>query len=157
MLETLLGGALGGVFRLLPEVLKWMDRNGERKHELLMQDKALEFEKVRGSQKLEEISATASSEWSKGVIDSLKDAVEGQSKLSGVRWADGLSTSVRPMITYLFMLVYCFAKFAAIKAAMSSGVDVYQAVLKSWTESDQALWASVLNFWFLGRVFEKMK
>lgn len=28
MIETLLGGLLGGAFRLAPEVLKWLDRKG---------------------------------------------------------------------------------------------------------------------------------
>ncbi|GGH55394.1 hypothetical protein GCM10010975_12910 [Comamonas phosphati] len=46
MIETLLGGLLGGAFRLAPELLKWLDRQGERGHELAMQDKALEFEKL---------------------------------------------------------------------------------------------------------------
>ena len=46
MIETLLGGLLGGTFRLAPEILKWIDRKGERGHELAMQDKALEFESV---------------------------------------------------------------------------------------------------------------
>ena len=40
MIETLLGGLLGGAFRLAPEILKWFDRQGERGHELAMQDKA---------------------------------------------------------------------------------------------------------------------
>jgi len=26
MIETLLGGLLGGAFRLVPEILKWIDR-----------------------------------------------------------------------------------------------------------------------------------
>ncbi len=47
MIETLLGGLLGGAFRLAPEILEWLDRKGERGHELAMQDKALEFEKLR--------------------------------------------------------------------------------------------------------------
>ena len=55
MIETLLGGLLGGAFRLAPEILKWMDRNGERSHELAMQDKALEFEKLRGAQRMGEM------------------------------------------------------------------------------------------------------
>jgi hypothetical protein len=42
MIETLLGGLLGGAFRLAPELLKWLDRQGERRHESTMQDKALE-------------------------------------------------------------------------------------------------------------------
>jgi hypothetical protein len=55
MIETLLGGLLGGAFRLAPEVLKWLDRRGERGHELAMQDKALEFEKLRGAQRMADL------------------------------------------------------------------------------------------------------
>ena len=36
MIETLLGGLLGGAFRLAPEILKWLDRKGERGHERAM-------------------------------------------------------------------------------------------------------------------------
>ena len=57
MIETLLGGLLGGAFRLAPEILKWLDRKGERGHELSMQDKAIEFEKIRGAQRISEIGA----------------------------------------------------------------------------------------------------
>ena len=31
MIETLLGGLLGGAFRLAPEFLKWLDRSEERR------------------------------------------------------------------------------------------------------------------------------
>lgn len=92
MIETLLGGLLGGAFRLVPEILNWLDRKGERGHELAMQDKALEFEKIRGAQRMSEIGA-------------------------------------------------------------GSGT----AVLHAWTEADQALWAGVLNFWFLRRVFDRVR
>ena len=47
MIETLLGGLLGGAFRLAPEILKWMDRNGERSHELAMRAKARGIEGAR--------------------------------------------------------------------------------------------------------------
>ena len=76
MIETLLGGLLGGAFRLAPEILKWMDRKGERSHELAMQDKALEFEKLRGAQRMGEIGATADAAWNTGAIDALREAVD---------------------------------------------------------------------------------
>ena len=157
MIETLLGGALGGVFRLAPEVLKWLDRKGERGHELAMQDKALEFEKLRGAQRMAEIGAAAEAAWNTGAIDALKEAVAAQGHRSGVRWADALSASVRPVITYWFMGLYCAAKTAAFAAAVSAGAGWGEAILHAWTEADQALWAGVLNFWFLGRVFDRVR
>jgi hypothetical protein len=155
MIETLLGGLLGGAFRLAPELLKWMDRNGERGHELAMQDKALEFEKIRGASRMAEIGASADAAWNTGAIDALKDAIRTQGEKTGVNWVDALSASVRPVITYWFMALYCAAKVASFAAALNAGAGWGTAALQSWNEADQALWAGVLNFWFLGRVFDK--
>ncbi|MBV6795011.1 hypothetical protein [Xanthomonas euvesicatoria] len=157
MIETLLGGLLGGAFRLAPEILKWVDRKGERGHELAMQDKALEFEKLRGAQKMAEIGASADAAWNTGALDALKEAVAAQGRPSGVKWADALSISVRPVITYWFMALYCAAKTAAFAAALNAHASWGEAILHAWTEADQALWAGVLNFWFLGRVFERVR
>ena len=157
MIETLLGGLLGGAFRLAPELLKWLDRKGERGHELAMQDKALDFEKIRGVQRMDEIGAGADAAWNTGAIDALREAVAVQGRPSGVKWADALSVSVRPVITYWFMLLYCAAKTAAFAAAVTAGAGWGTAILHAWTEADQALWAGVLNFWFIGRVFDRVR
>ena len=157
MIETLLGGLLGGAFRLAPEILRWLDRKGERGHELAMQDKALEFEKIRGAQRMSEIGAGADAAWNVGAIEALREAVAAQGQRSGVRWADALSTSVRPVITYWFMALYCAAKTTAFVGAMAGGAGWGAAILQAWTEADQALWAGVLNFWFLGRVFDRVR
>ena len=157
MIETLLGGLLGGVFRLAPEVLKWFDRKSERGHDLAMQDKAWEFDRIRGAQKMAEIGAAADAAWNTGAIEALRDAVRTQGEKTGVRWADALSISVRPVITYWFMALYCAAKTAAFVGALTAGVGWSAAVLQAWTEADQALWAGVLNFWFLGRVFDRVR
>lgn len=157
MIETLLGGLLGGAFRLAPEILKWVDRNGERAHELAMQDKALEFEKLRGAQRMAEIGAAADAAWNTGAIQALKEAVAAQGRPSGIASVDALSSSVRPVITYWFMALYCAAKTAAFTAAVAAGAGWGTAVLAAWTEADLALWAGVLNFWFLGRVFDRVR
>jgi len=155
MIETLLGGLLGGAFRLAPEILKWLDRQGERGHELAMQDKALEFERLRGAQRMSEIGASADAAWNTGAIEALRDAVRTQGEKTGVWWADALSSSVRPIITYWLMALYCAAKSVAFVAALNAGAGWGAAVLAAWSEADQALWAGVLNFWFLGRVFDR--
>lgn len=147
----------GFITRLAPELLKWLDRKGERGHELAMQDKALEFEKLRGAQRMDEIGASADAAWNVGAIETLREAVRTQGEKTGVRWADALSSSVRPVITYWFMALYCTAKTAAFVAAIEGGADWGVAILHAWTEADQALWAGVLNFWFLGRVFDRVR
>jgi hypothetical protein len=157
MIETLLGGLLGGAFRLAPEILKWLDRKGERGHELAMQDKALEFEKLRGAQRMSEIGAGADAAWNVGAIETLREAVRSQGEKTGVRWVDALSSSVRPVITYWFMALYCAAKTATVAAAVTGGAGWGVAILYAWTDADQALWAGVLNFWFLGRVFDRVR
>jgi hypothetical protein len=157
MIETLLGGLLGGAFRLAPELLKWLDRSGERKHELAMQDKALEFEKLRGAQRMAEIGAAGDAAWNVGALEALKESVFAQSRMSGVTWVGALATSVRPVITYWFMALFCAAKTAAFAAAVNAGAGWGAAILHAWTEADQALWAGVLNFWFLGRVFDRVR
>ena len=52
--SSILGGLLGGAFRLVPELFKFLDAKNERAHELAMQDKQLEFAKLQGSQKIQE-------------------------------------------------------------------------------------------------------
>lgn len=157
MIETLLGGLLGGLFRLAPEALKWLDRKGERAHELAMQDKALEFEKVRGAGRMAEIGSASEAIWNAGAIESLRESVRAQGERSGVRWVDAMSSSVRPVITYWFMALYCAAKTAALWSGIDAGTEWTVVAQAAWTEADQALWAGVLNFWFLGRVFERAR
>ena len=61
MLDILSGGLLGsifgGIFRMAPEVLKWLDKKNERAHELLMFSRQCELEQLRGQQKLAGIGA----------------------------------------------------------------------------------------------------
>lgn len=157
MIETLLGGLLGGVFRIIPEFLKWLDSKNERKHELAMQDKQLEFQKVIGSQKLEEIGAQGQIDWNTGALDTLKTAIASQAIPSGVKWIDGLSSSVRPIVTYWFMALFCTVKTALFFSSINDDIVWIEAIKILWTEADMALFAGIMNFWFLGRVFDRIR
>jgi len=50
----LLGSIFGGLFRLAPEVLKFLDKKNERQHELSMFQLQTDLEKMRGEFKMEE-------------------------------------------------------------------------------------------------------
>lgn len=87
-------------------------------------------------------------------LESFADA--GENLPLYVKWGL-LHSSVRPVITYWFMALYCAAKTATVAAAVTGGAGWGVAILYAWTEADQALWAGVLNFWFLGRVFDRVR
>jgi hypothetical protein len=164
MIETLLGGLLGGAFRLAPEVLKLLDRKGERVHELALREKDLESERIQGDVRNKQQDALASQAQSNaqvgfnsGAMQALSDSINAQGQLTHVGWADALSSSVRPVITYWFMALYCAAKTAAFAAGVNAGAGWGDAILHAWTDADQTLWAGVLNFWFLGRVFDRVR
>ena len=57
MFLTLISGLFGGVLRLAPEVLKFLDAKNDRAHELAMQDKQLAFQQLQGQQQLQVIQA----------------------------------------------------------------------------------------------------
>lgn len=167
MVETLLGGLLGGIFRVIPEIMKFFDAKNERKHELEMQDKALAFQTLTGNQRVAEIEAKGQEDWNISALDTLKAAIESQKvdfKPTGNVVIDFImaflvfvNSSVRPVITYWFFMLYAAAKIAVFMSAIKAGMVWSDAVKLVWTEADMALFAGILNFWFLGRVFDKVK
>lgn len=151
MIETLLGGLMGGIFRLVPEVLKFFDRNNERKHELAMMDKTLEVEKVQGETR---IALQQEVTYGKG-LDALSMAVEAQGKQTGIKFVDALSALVRPLVTYWFMGIYMAVKITGIYLTIRVTGDWSKAFATAWDANDMAIFAGILNFWFLSRVFDR--
>ena len=71
-----LGSLLGGVFRLAPEVLKWLDKKNERNHEFAMFDRQCALEQQRGEQKLAEIGAQREAAVDTGAMDAFNAAIQ---------------------------------------------------------------------------------
>jgi len=158
MVETLIGGLMGGIFRMLPEVLKWLDRKDERKHELNMQDKAIEFQKLKGDQVVEEIEAKGQQDWNTGALDALQEAIAGQFRPSGVKWVDALSTLIRPLITVQWVIfLYPAVLVSSFTLSIQAGVAPLDALVKVLGPDEKALVGAILNFWFMGRIFDRIK
>lgn len=150
VLETIAGGLMGGLFRLAPEVLKFFDRDNERKHELAMFDKQLEMERLTIDSK---VAIAQERTYGQG-LEALTEALKGESKRTGIAWVDAVSSLVRPVVTYWFMAIYMMIKTTAIVMVVNDSGWV-AAMDTAWTANDAALLAGILNFWFLGRVFER--
>jgi hypothetical protein len=151
MFEALAGGGiigslLGGVFRLVPEVLKFMDRKNERSHELSMFNQQCALEAQKSQQKLNEIGAQNSADVNTGVIGAFKAAIDQQTEMvkSAGGWAAALSASVRPVMTYYLLLLY-----GAVKT-----VEIVTTGRIPWSADDMALLSGVINYWILDRTLK---
>jgi len=151
------GSVLGGLFRLVPEVLRWSDKKHERKHELAMFQSQCDLEKQRGAQKLSEISAHREATLDQGAMNALNAAIAQQTEMvrAAGGWAAALSASVRPVITYYLLALYGGVKLCLLVAEMGSGVSIFDAMPRLWDSEDMALLSGVVNYWILDRTLTK--
>lgn len=155
MIETLFGGILGGLFRMAPEVIKWLDRKNEREHELKMVQAEMEFAKIRGEIAMREAEARMTVAELDAMSEALKE--QGQTARAAGKWVAAVSALVRPMVTYWFVVLYSAVKVIGMAMAIQAGGDWKQVVVTSWSQDDQAMLMLVLTFWFVGRVWERNK
>lgn len=148
--SSILGGALGGVFRLAPEVFKFFDAKNERAHELAMQDKQLEFLKVQGDQKVQEAQVQQDTV----NIEALKDVLVAQATPTGNGFIDGMNASVRPIVTYMLLCMYLAFKYSLGYTLYNSDLPLFDIAKALYTPDDQALFWGIVNFWFLDRVIK---
>lgn len=161
MLEMLGGGLLGsifgGVFRLAPEVLKWMDKKNEREHELNMFKFQCDLEAQRGQQKLAEIGAQREAAVDTGVMDAFQAAITQQTEMvkAAGGWVASLSASVRPVVTYWILALWSFVHVWFSYNAWATGAPP-DVVFKMMMSADfAALVSGTLNYWFLDRTLSK--
>lgn len=156
MIETLLGTLFGGLFRMAPEVLKWMDRKDERAHELAMFDKQLEADKLKGDQAIAQINAQADANIGVAEVQAIIEATKAQAVQTGIKWVDAINSLMRPTITFWWVIVlYTAALVAQYVAVLDGGTDYLQAILKLWGPDEKAIVASIISFWFVDRSLRK--
>jgi len=151
----LLGSLIGGVFRLAPEVLKFLDKKNERLHELNMFRLQTDLEKMRGEFKVEEKYV----DYSIQQLDSIKEAFKEQSETSQAAgpFVAAISALVRPGITWALFGMYASVKAAALVIAFQTGANWTEVVTKVWDEDDFGLFTMCISFFFVGRPLEKYR
>jgi hypothetical protein len=153
----ILGSVLGGLFRLAPEVLKFLDRKNERLHELKMFEQQCQLEAQRGQQKLQEIGAQHGMAVDVGVLDAFKSAVEQQTEMvkAAGGWVASLSASVRPVVTYWILGLWSFIHVWFAWNAWLAGASPKEVFVAMMTADFAALVSGTLNYWFLDRTLKQ--
>lgn len=155
MIETLLGSLLGGVFRIVPEVMKLWDAKNEREHELKMLGKEMEFAQIKGEISMREQETVLMGKELDAMTEALRE--QGETARASGQFISAISAAVRPLITYWFVTLYSIVKLASILMAIDAGAEWKEVLVSSWTTDDMALLMMILTFWFVGRVWDRTK
>jgi hypothetical protein len=151
MLE-LLSLIFGGTLRLLPEVLKLLSAKGDQAHELEMTKLQLQIDQARAEQQIDLVHAQGAIAADTAEMSAMVEALRAQGSPSGVPWIDGLSSSVRPVLTYWWCLVlYTAYKVTTVLAAVQGGATLVDLVQLLVTEFDRMVIGSIFSFWFVDR------
>jgi hypothetical protein len=136
-------GSLAGFFSsFIPEIFHFLKDKKDKEHELKLINLQIEALKIGNTTRLEEVRIQANTEESKYLY-------YHASVSSKIKWVDALSSSVRPVITYTFFLLYAILK---ITDYITVG-----AMAPIWTDEDQGIFCAVIGFWFGQRAFGKVR
>ena len=153
MLETLVGTAIGGLFRLAPEVLKLLDAKNERAHELSMFDKQIKLDTLRAQANIENNNTSIEI----ADIQAIIEATKAQGNPTGIKWVDCLNSSIRPILALQWLiLLWPAVIISGIISAIGSGVDPLVAVNTMFSDEEKAMASSIASFWLVDRSLRKM-
>lgn len=149
----------GGLFRLLPFVVDFFKQRREADHEYRMTQLQLQIDQARAAQQIDLAHAHAAIARDAGEMQAFVEAVHAEAQPSGVPWADALSRTVRPVLTYYWCVgVYGTAKALQIYLLLSAGGGAAQLLEGGLiTEFDRQVIASMLAFWFVDRALRRME
>ncbi len=139
---AIIGSLVGFFSSFVPEIFHFLKDKKDKEHELKLINLQLEALKIGNTTRLEEVQIKANAEESKYLY-------YHASKTSKVKWVEALSSSVRPVITYTFFLLYASLK---ITDFLSGG-----SMAPIWTDEDQGIFCAVIGFWFGQRAFGKVR
>lgn len=144
---TLLASIAGFVSSIIPEILKFLRDQTDKKHELNILDRQIEYSKQHQERAIEEIHISR---------DLFEQASLYSTYKSGINWVDAINGSVRPVLAYSFFIMYAGVKFMQYKA-ISASASIINYIDVIWNVDDQAIFAGIISFYFGQRTFNKVK
>ena len=141
---TLIGAVIGLLGSALPDITAIIKQRSQQAH-----DRAMTALKIKAQLDGIQIQAEATE------IVAVHE--EFAKRRESYRWIEGLISSVRPLLTYSFFALYAGVKVSQMMLALSATGSVVIALPAVWHDSDAALWATIIAFWFGSRAFQRFR
>jgi len=143
---TLLASIVGFIGSVLPEIVKYFKDANDKKHELAILEKQIEYSKSSANRSLEEIHISR---------DILEQASLYSTYKTEISWVDAINGLVRPVLAYSFFIMYIGVKYIQYRAISANAILIeYIGVI--WSLDDQAIFAGIISFYYGQRTFQKL-
>ena len=158
---TLISTALSFLMGGLPKLLDFFQDKSDKKHEMAMAQLQMErelkmmeagyaaqarVEEIRTEQVAMETQAQERTAMYQHDIEIGKGASQ---------WIINLRASVRPMVTYLFVILLMIVDIGSMWWAWSTGMSFMDAVPLIFDDQEMQILASIIAFWFGTQAFKK--
>lgn len=164
----MLAALIGFLAPFVPAVINYFNNKANNKHELEMFGLRLKMAQAEHSWKMAEIESVADIEEMKVLHQPMQaygvqllDAAKGMHPVLFYPvfylyvLIDFLSTSVRPVVTYtfvMFYIVYKWAMYETLRAVSDASFTFREGITTIWTTQDFDMLLLVVSYWFGSRV-----
>jgi hypothetical protein len=157
MLSTFLSFLAGG----LPKILQIFQDRQDKKHELALVAAQKERELALAERgfiaqakveeiKTEQIAMQTSAEERVALYQHDMEIGKGASQ-----WMINLRASVRPVVTYIFVLELVAINIAGVWYAYTTGIPFAEAMAEVFSDDEMLILSSIIAFWFGSQAFGK--
>ena len=158
---TLLSTLIGFLSSGLPKVIDFFQDKSDKKHELelarMQTERELEMAGIgyQAQQKVEEIKLEQAQV--EGFYAERQSLYQHDIEIGkgAAQWVINMRAMVRPTITFGLFALLVIVDIAGIAYAWAHGADFKVMMDTVWDDETQAIWASIIAFWFGSQAFSK--
>ena len=148
---SLIGTLIGFGTSIVPEVLGYFKQKQANAQELRLLEAKAKYASQLSELRIQEIDAEAE-------IQETKSLYEHDRTIDSGPFINSLRGSVRPVITYLFFLMFASVKGTLIYAMIATqNLDWTLAIQMAWDNETAAIFSAIIAFWFGNRAMGKAR
>jgi ABC-type uncharacterized transport system substrate-binding protein len=145
---TALTTILGAITGVIPSIVNIFEKRQDYKHQV-------EIEKIKMEAAEKGVSLQIALAESKASIEEGDSLRRHDSDIEYHGWVETLRATVRPLITYIFFMMFVIIKGSAAYVMMQNGADIPTMLTAVWDMETMAIFGSIMGFWFGSRSIEK--
>ena len=136
---------------IVPEILGYFKQKQANEQEIKMMESKAKYAEQISKLKVQELDAQAEIAETKGLYEHDRSIDSGG-------FVNGLRGSVRPVITYLFFIMFASVKGTMIYAMITNqNLDWTIAIDSAWDDETAAIFSAIVAFWFGNRAMSKAR